>query len=201
MIEIPTMPEGQVDREQIFSPGWPRDVDGERTDCDPGSLPRNTLYIQHQLAQIIVDFDVQSINDVNRGDLAWIAPFLEETEQTRDLAYVGYDVVRWPAWQNLQNYDLRQHDCVRDPLEPAGLTVIRNVILHQHNYEVEATLAHAFASSELVFATSFNTGETPQRFSNDRLERALRFTSNRLNLVHAMIDLDKAPFNFVATET
>lgn len=129
-----------------------------------------------------------------------MAPFLEEMRGTRDLAYVGYDVVRWDAWENLQDHDLRQHDCVRDPLEPADLTVIRDVILHQHNYEVEATLSHASASSALIFVTSFGMHETDTKFSNDRTERALRFMSNRLNLVHAMIDLDEKPFSLIPTE-
>ncbi len=201
MAEIPTTPDGHIDYARIFEPGWKRDVGGERTDCGPGSLPRNTQNVQSALARIIADFGVESINDVGCGDLAWMAPFVQKIRQRQRLRYAGYDVVPRGTWAALNSYDLREQDCTRQPIEHADLTVVRDLTLHLENDAVRAVLQNAFAHSGLVFVTTFGSSETKERFTNDPNERAARFMTDRLNLVHAMIDLDVTPFNLISNET
>jgi len=170
--------------EATFQRGWR----ARGTDSGPGSTLGNTKRLRSTFAEIIElvgdGHRAVKINDVGCGDLAWMKTML-----TTKIDYVGYDVVKWPTWDELreQGVDLVQQDVVADDMRDADLVICRDVMIHLPNDMILKLLSRCRARTKWLLATTYAEASTANLEREKILPRPLKR--------HAQLDLRLAPFN------
>lgn len=170
--------------EATFQNGWR----ANGTDSGPGSTLANTKRLRSTFTEIIELVGNGSgtvrINDVGCGDLAWMRTML-----TTKIDYVGYDVVKWPTWDELreQGVDLVQRDVIADDMRDADLVICRDVMIHLPNEMIQTLLSRCRARTKYLLATTYAEASS----ANYEREKVLPRPLKR----HARLDLRLAPFN------
>jgi len=159
--------------------------DGWQGGSGRGSTPQNTVLYRAFLETFIRQRKIRSVVDIGCGDWAF-SQFVD----WGDVDYLGVDTVPAVVEHNRARFGSRYRfaylDACRDPLPPADLVVMKDVLQHWPNDVIQAFLPRL---SAYCYALITNDAWPPAGLNSD-----IAVTGYR------RLDLRGAPFHLRATE-
>jgi hypothetical protein len=126
---------------------------GRETRCGGGSTWQATSSLRRLLPGVLRALGIATLNDAGCGDAHWIRGV-----DLGAVDYLGYDLVRYTAWDELETHGRRRcavADFVTERLRPSDLTLCRDALIHLPTEWVLAALANFRRDSRYLLATTF----------------------------------------------
>lgn len=133
--------------------GW----SGKESRSGTGSDLDQTQVIREELPKLLRKYDIVSMLDIPCGDYWWFSHIKDLPE----VLYIGGDIVQRLIWDNQDKYpdvDFRRLDITQDELPKVDLVLVRDMLGHFSQADVDRALANLRASgSRYLLTTTFTT--------------------------------------------